>query len=55
MANSEFKKIFAFTSNLSNLNVRLTVVARTDYENQGGSSIIQIRTNVAGVKIKYHD
>ena len=50
MANSEFKN-FAFSSNLSNLNVSLTVVARTDYENQGVLSIIQIRRNVAGVKI----
>jgi len=50
MANSEFKN-FVFTSNLSNLNVSLTVLARTDNENQRVLSIIQIRRNVAGVKI----
>ena len=50
MANGEFKNC-AVSSNLSNLNLSLTVLARTDYENQGLLSIIQIRRNVAGVKI----
>ena len=50
IANSEFKNC-ASSSNLSNLNLSLTVLARTDYENQGLLSIIQIRRNVAGVKI----
>jgi len=50
MANSEFKNC-AFSGNLSTLNVSLTVPARTDYENRGVLSIIQIRRNVAGVKI----
>ena len=50
MASSEFKNC-AFSINLSNLNVSLTVLARTYYENQGMLSIIQIRRNVAGVKI----
>jgi len=34
MASSEFKNC-AFSINLSNLNVSLTVLARTYYENQG--------------------
>ena len=50
MANNEFKNC-AFSSNLSNLNVSLTELARTDYENQGVLSIMQILRNVAGVKI----
>ena len=50
MANNKFKNC-AFSGNLSTLNVSLTVPARTDYENRGVLSIIQIRRNVAGVKI----